>query len=1312
MNSSTWSRVTAGALPLLLSTALLGAIAPAPTAAAAPRPRLGVTQTVDPTSYDRGGQRLTWTSVVTNFGDVSLVDLAVTDASTRLSARTCTPTAVGGTLAAGASTTCTATSTVTQADVDARASRTDAVTAAATTKQDGTTYQATASATVTSEPVQAPHLALAATTDPTSVARIGQPVAYTFVARNTGNQTLRGLVVTAPFPGLSALVCTPVALGGALAPGATTTCRATRTTSLTDLQSRGLAETAKATGHTSTTAVNATAVARLGVAVVGPRATDDAVSGVVTDQIVLAGSSNDSPGSPGGPPINQGKTVLIGSDRYNGKQLLTNAGTWTVGPDGRVRLSSEFGATLPSSTVTYRVYDMTGRSATAHLTFTALKSPAALRDELVLDQGTSASKDVLANDNPGTAKGGGQAALDPASLRLTGVPSGGPTYASVSADGAVLTIPFVGTWKRMSDGRLGFSPLATFAGESSATYAATSSNGGTETGTAHATVSPVTPTAADQTLPSTAGQPVTFPAARQAHAGRSSAPIVPAATVLVAPGVEADGKTYVDAAGTWTVQGDGSVRMVPAVGYAGSSSVDYAAVDRNGTRVVATLTVAVRERPRTVPASASTPQGTAVTLAPLPRDTAGQRRDGTRASFDPTTLVLLTDGLPPGSTVTADGRTLTVPGQGVWTVATAGTVAFAPTASFTGATATVTYRVRDDAGSPVDGTLAVAVTSAAPVATDDALGTPAGTPVRLAGATNDVAGAVPLDPAKTLLPADGQPAGSTRAPGGKSLTVSGQGTWTVGADGSVTFTPLATFVGPAAAVAYQLTDTSGATSRASLRVVVRAGAAGREDTVRLGYLAGSDASAVVAANDIPGGDADGTLGSVDVSSVRFPTDQPIGWSVQNNGTYVTLVRADADVFASVDPAGVVHVNRIGASAAITLPLRYTVSTSTTDATGTVTRRTVSSTLLIELPVTHPRAVDDVAGTPAGFPVILPGTGNDVPGDPGVPLRSRGIEETFPADQPCLALPKGCTVDDGWHTGGVTVPGQGRWVRDATNGPRVVFFPEAGFVGETTPVVYAGTDITNQAFRGTLQVLVRPGPAVRPDAGRTVQGVPTTVDVLANDDPGQNADGTPAVMDRDQFSLAFGGLPKGSTISPSFDQITVPGQGTWTAQRLTGRVRFTPVPSFTGTPAPMLVNVAARVRFPDGRTDFAYLDTALTFTVDPVTPTARADQGSTEVGVPLIAKVLANDAPGAAAVPLVGSSVRLRTGPGLPAGSTLSGDAKRLDVPGRGVFLVSGAGQITFVPLGTETGPVAAVGYSVADANGTTARSTLTVQVTR
>ncbi|SER15181.1 conserved repeat domain-containing protein [Microlunatus flavus] len=276
------------------------------------RTRLRVTQVVSPTTFDRAGQVLTWTSVVRNTGNVALARLVVTDASFHVSARTCTPVPLGGTLAAGASTTCTGTMPVWQDFLDERADRTDLVTASGKATVGTVTYKASASATATSKPVTTPGLALTASATPTVVTRADQVVAYRFVARNKGNETLRDLLVRAPFPGLSALVCAPVALGGQLAPGQTTTCTADRVLGAAQLGSRTLTDTGKATARTYRERVNATATVGLGVtAPAGPTtpgsgpapvARPDVVTTHVGQPVVVAVLANDAVG-PTSPPL-------------------------------------------------------------------------------------------------------------------------------------------------------------------------------------------------------------------------------------------------------------------------------------------------------------------------------------------------------------------------------------------------------------------------------------------------------------------------------------------------------------------------------------------------------------------------------------------------------------------------------------------------------------------------------------------------------------------------------------------------------------------------------------------------------------------------------------------------------------------------------------------------------------------------------------------------------------------------------------------------------------------------------------------------
>ncbi len=65
------------------------------------------------------GDTITYTYDVENTGNVTLTNLQVTDPHSGLSAISCSLIAQGGTMAPGDTTQCSATYTVTQADVDA-----------------------------------------------------------------------------------------------------------------------------------------------------------------------------------------------------------------------------------------------------------------------------------------------------------------------------------------------------------------------------------------------------------------------------------------------------------------------------------------------------------------------------------------------------------------------------------------------------------------------------------------------------------------------------------------------------------------------------------------------------------------------------------------------------------------------------------------------------------------------------------------------------------------------------------------------------------------------------------------------------------------------------------------------------------------------------------------------------------------------------------------------------------------------------------------------------------------------------------------
>ena len=128
----------------------------------------------------------------------------------------------------GASTTCTSTHTITQADIQAGTITNIATASTTFNTAPVTSNQATATVTA----VQAPTLAITKAATETSFNAVGQVLHYTIVATNVGNTTLAAVTVTDP--GVTGLSCTP-ANGSALTPGGTMSCTATHTVTQADL---------------------------------------------------------------------------------------------------------------------------------------------------------------------------------------------------------------------------------------------------------------------------------------------------------------------------------------------------------------------------------------------------------------------------------------------------------------------------------------------------------------------------------------------------------------------------------------------------------------------------------------------------------------------------------------------------------------------------------------------------------------------------------------------------------------------------------------------------------------------------------------------------------------------------------------------------------------------------------------------------------------------------------------------------------------------------------------------------------------------
>ncbi|HWK56084.1 MAG TPA: gliding motility-associated C-terminal domain-containing protein, partial [Parapedobacter sp.] len=192
----------------------------------------------------------------------------------------------------------------------------------------------------------------------------------------------------------------------------------------------------------------------------------------------------------------------------------------------------------------------------------------------------------------------------------------------------------------------------------------------------------------------------------------------------------------------------------------------------------------------------STNQGSPVTINVVGNDEAGSKPivGGTVRLVEPDS----------GEAVT----TVTIEGEGTYTVGADGTVTFTPDAAYVGIS-TVTYTVKDENGlesnvATITVTVEGVAAEIAPTANDDQATTPYGQSVTITALANDQPGSSPIVPSTVRL-IDGSGNGAT------AVTVPGEGRYTVNAQGVVTFEPADGFTGTST-VRYEVTDENGLVS--------------------------------------------------------------------------------------------------------------------------------------------------------------------------------------------------------------------------------------------------------------------------------------------------------------------------------------------------------------------------------------------------------------------------------------------------------------------------------------------------------------------
>ena len=204
----------------------------------AQNPGISIIKSSNATGTNAVGDTITYTYEVENTGDVTLTNVTVTDAHVGLSVIACIP-AQGSTLNPSETMTCTATYTVTQADLDA--GKIDNTGEVAGTPPTGPNLT---DSDPLSEPVaQDPQFEIVKSETSSGPYYLDDTIAYDIVVTNTGNITLTGVTVTDNSADLG--TCTPVQ-PSTLAPGDVMTCPASHVVTQTDLGNKSYVNTATA----------------------------------------------------------------------------------------------------------------------------------------------------------------------------------------------------------------------------------------------------------------------------------------------------------------------------------------------------------------------------------------------------------------------------------------------------------------------------------------------------------------------------------------------------------------------------------------------------------------------------------------------------------------------------------------------------------------------------------------------------------------------------------------------------------------------------------------------------------------------------------------------------------------------------------------------------------------------------------------------------------------------------------------------------------------------------------------------------------
>ena len=776
--------------------------------------------------------------------------------------------------------------------------------------------------------------------------------------------------------------------------------------------------------------------------------------------------TEDIQGAPqsGKPQFTPGKTTIDGKevevlmddntpaklvDPTTGQEVtsvtIPGEGTYTVDPDGTVHFTPDKQFTGKGQTLKVVRQDTNGTKVTGE--YTAVVKPANPEGTEVL---TAAVQGKVQSGKPNFIGGKAEVNGVEKTVDIDETVPAKLIDPKTGQEATTVTIPGEGTYTVKEDGTVTFTPEKGFVGKGTElTVKRVDLNGTPALGKYTAVVIGTKPTAEPSVTSDIQGQ-----TQRQAVKFKGGTVEVedPMTKVKTQETVAIDPSTY-----TLLDENGQPADSVPAKNTAGDVVGTYTLVKEEGKDPVAVFTPTDKSytgevKPVTVQAKDT--NGVAVTTTYTPNITPvkptakaatsegaqGQEQSGTptftegheKAPIDPTVPAKLID---PKTGEPTDEKSVTVPGEGTYTInPDTGAVTFKPEPNFTGKATGVEVQRKDTNGTPATAKYTPTVKPVTPTAkgatTTDVQGsTQTGKPLFTPGKTtvNGVEKTVELSdkPAKLVDPKTGDPV--------DSVTVYGEGTYTVAEDGTVTFTPEKSFTGQATGVTVKREDKNGTPVTANYTPVVLPVTPTSKDVTSIGEKGAKQSETPVFKS--------GTT-KLNGKTITVPIDEKVAPTFED-GTTEKVVPGE----------GTYTINKNG----------KVTFTPEKDFVGKATGVTV-------------KRVDE-NGTPVTAtytPTVLGKTSTKDVTSEGAKNTPQSNTPEFKGDVDTTVPP---TFEDG--TTEKVVPGQGTYTIDKDG--KVTFTPEENFVGTATPVEVVRKDKNGRTIQASYT------PTVRPDTKFVVVG---------------------------------------------------------------------------------------------------------------------------------------------------------------------------------------------------------------------------------